>query len=101
MPKPVLDPSPRRYATAVTLVKRSARGLSSAPSTKSVADIESWLLQGALAEPDLHLLFESFAWRLVAAGVDIERASLHVARCTRRFLDLRGIGAVTTACAMR
>ncbi len=78
MPKPVLDPSPRRYATAVTLVKRSARGLSSAPSTKSVADVESWLLEGALAEPDLHLLFESLAWRLVAAGVDIERASLHV-----------------------
>ena len=73
-----LDPSPRRYASVVTLVKRGDRGPASAPKEVTYSDIESWLLGDALKEGDLLDLFESFVWRVVAAGSSLERASLHV-----------------------
>lgn len=78
MSKPALDPSPRHYPPAVSFIRRSARGAASCPATVSFTDIEAWLLKEALAETDLLLLFDSFAWRLVAAGSGLERASLHV-----------------------
>jgi adenylate cyclase len=74
----MLDPSPRKYPPAVSLIRRSSRGAASGLAAKSYADIELWLLEQALAETDLLLLFESFAWRLVAAGLSLDRASLHV-----------------------
>jgi adenylate cyclase len=73
-----LDPAPRHYAQAVTLVRRSARGPAAAPAACTLAEIESWLLYQAAREPDMLLLFESFAWRMVAAGMPLDRASVHV-----------------------
>jgi adenylate cyclase len=59
-------------------VKRSARGAASAPARLSVADIEHWLLHDAALEREMLLTFESFIWRMVAAGLPIDRASLHI-----------------------
>jgi adenylate cyclase len=73
-----LDPAPRRYPPAVTLVRRSARGAAAAPATDSFDAIESWLLHDAARERDMLLFVESFIWRLVAAGAPIERLSLHI-----------------------
>lgn len=78
MPAPGLDPSPRRYSPWVTLVRRSTRGAASAPERTTVDEIEGWLLGAAVRENDLLTLFESLAWRVVAAGLPLERASLHV-----------------------
>lgn len=73
-----LDPAPRNYPAAVTLVRRSARGPASAPGPTSFAAIETWLLHEAARERDMLLFVESFIWRLVAAGAPIERLSLHI-----------------------
>lgn len=73
-----LDHAPRQYAPAVTLVRRSARGPRAAPASCTVADIEQWLLREAAREPEMLLLFESFAWRMVAAGLPLDRASVHI-----------------------
>jgi len=73
-----LDPAPRSYASAATLLKRSARGPASAPAVTSAAEIEGWLLGEALHCVDQLDLFEQFVWRLVAAGLPLDRASLHV-----------------------
>ncbi len=78
MPAPGLDPSPRRYSPSVTLVRRSARGVAAAPERTTVDEIEVWLLGAAVRENDLLPLFESFVWRAVAAGLPLDRASLHV-----------------------
>lgn len=73
-----LDPAPRQYAAAVTLVRRSARGAASAPQSCTVADIENWLLYEAARESEMVLLFEQFIWRLVAARLPVDRASVHI-----------------------
>ena len=78
MADPVLDPAPRSYATAVSLIRRSDRGPAASPAATSIDDIAAWLLSEAMAESDLLALFESLAWRLVAAGIPLDRASLHV-----------------------
>ena len=78
MPAPGLDPSPRRYSPWVTLVRRSARGPAAAPERTTVEEIEAWLLGAAIREDDLLPLFESFVWRAAAAGLPLDRASLHV-----------------------
>ena len=72
-----LDPAPRSYPAAVTLMRRSSRGPASAPAHTTATEIEAWLLGDAIQENDLLTLFESLAWRLVAAGFPFERASLH------------------------
>ena len=77
-PPGALDPAPRQYPAAVTLVRRSARGPAAAPAVVSFADIEHWLLHEAAAEKDMLLFLESFLWRLVAAGGTIARVSLHI-----------------------
>jgi len=59
-------------------VRRSSRGAASAPATGSFADITAWLLKGAARETEMLLLFESFIWRLIAAGIPLDRASLHI-----------------------
>jgi len=59
-------------------VRRSSRGAASAPTTASFADITAWLLKGAARETEMLLLFESFIWRLIAAGIPLDRASLHI-----------------------
>jgi adenylate cyclase len=60
------------------LVRRSARGAAAAPARATIDGIEDWLLGEALRLDDLLLLFEALAWRLVAAGLPLDRASLHV-----------------------
>jgi adenylate cyclase len=78
MTQRALDPAPRRYPPAVTLVQRSARGIAAAPTGTTLAEIEHWLLHDATREKDLLLFLESFLWRLVVAGIPIDRVSLHM-----------------------
>src|SRR5262249_6202481 len=73
-----LDPSPRKYAPIVKLVRRSNKGATSAPQKTTYRDIENWFLNEALQEKAVLELFESFVWRVVAAGSSLERASLHI-----------------------
>lgn len=73
-----LDPMPRSYPPFVALQRRSARGAASAPGTTDFAAIESWLLGDAATEDDLLTFYESLVWRLVAAGLPLDRTSLHV-----------------------
>lgn len=73
-----IDPAPRRYADAVTLMRRAAGGRSSAPEHLTVAEVETWLLDEAVQISDLLTLFEAFVWRMVSAGLPLDRASLHV-----------------------
>lgn len=73
-----LDPAPRRYPPAVTLVRRSAIGAAAAPAATSFAAVESWLLHEATLQRDMLLFVESFIWRLVAAGAPLERVSVHI-----------------------
>jgi adenylate cyclase len=86
MPDPFHDPQqtakpaapPRSFPAGVTIVGRSARGATAAPAENSLSDIDAWLLKDAAREPEMLLLFESFIWRLIAAGVPLDRASLHI-----------------------
>lgn len=78
MPTARPDPAPRSYAPSVSLLRRIAGGPSTAPERTTVDEIEAWLLADALREDDQLPLFESFVWRLVAAGLPLDRASLHV-----------------------
>lgn len=75
---PPFDPSPRAYPPFVALVRRAARGRAAAPSGTTVRELEAWLLGDAVREDDMLDLFETFVWRLVAAGLPLDRASLHV-----------------------
>ena len=72
------DPSPRRYPSFVSLERRAARGPVAAPAETTIDAIAAWLLGDAMREDDLLPLFELFVWRLVAAGLPLDRASLHV-----------------------
>jgi adenylate cyclase len=76
--EPVSSQDPRSYPAGVTLVKRSARGAASAPDKVTIAEIEEWLLHGATLENDMLTLMESFIWRMIASGLPIDRASLHI-----------------------
>ena len=78
MPVRELDPAPRSYAASVSLMRRADRGPSAAPARTTVAEIEAWLLSDAARADDLLVLFEALAWRLVAAGAPLDRASVHV-----------------------
>lgn len=78
MTAPRPDTSPRSYPPFVTLLRRTSAGPATAPARMTPAEIESWLLAGAVAETDLLPLFESLAWRLIAADLPVDRASLHV-----------------------
>ncbi len=72
-----LDPAPRQYPTFVHLLARSARGLPSAGETRSFKDVEDWLLGDAINEESMLSLAESLAWRMVAAGLPVDRATIH------------------------
>jgi adenylate cyclase len=71
------DPAPRRYPPAVTLLRRGARGPAAAPAVSDPAQLEDWLLGDALAEEDMLGFFERLVWGIVAAGLPLDRASLH------------------------
>jgi len=71
-------PSDTAYPPFVSLLRSSRRGAGAAPARSDLADIEAWLLSDALKADDLLLLYEELLWRLVAAGLPLDRASLHV-----------------------
>ncbi|MFN3402012.1 MAG: adenylate/guanylate cyclase domain-containing protein [Ferrovibrio sp.] len=73
----MLDPAPRRYPPAVTLLRRAARGAAAAPAISDSAQLEDWLLGDALGEDDMLGFFERLVWGIVAAGIPLDRASLH------------------------
>ncbi|MEL6747090.1 MAG: adenylate/guanylate cyclase domain-containing protein [Pseudomonadota bacterium] len=73
-----IDPAPRTYPSSVALLKRSARRPDDDASTSTMMDVQSWLLTKALAIDDLLTLFEEFNWRLVATGLKLDRATLHI-----------------------
>jgi adenylate cyclase len=78
MNKAFLDPAPRTYAPYIYLTARSRRGPACAPETLSVDELKSWLLHEATRIDDVMLMFEEFMWRCKAAGVAIDRATLHI-----------------------
>ena len=78
MPPAPIDPSPRSYPRFVTLMRRSSDGRDAAPAETTAAAIEAWLLADAIAIEDLLPLYESLVWRMVAAGLPLARASVHV-----------------------
>jgi adenylate cyclase len=76
--RPKLDPAPRSYPEFITLVRRAARNTEAAPAETTMAQIEAWLLGPAIKENDLQALFQALVWRLVAAGLPLDRVSLHI-----------------------
>lgn len=78
MPVARPDPAPRTYPASVSLHRRADGGPAVAAGTASIADVEGWLLTDALGEEDVLPFFEQLCWRLVAAGLPLDRASLHV-----------------------
>lgn len=78
MPQPRLDPAPRQYPPFVALLRRAARGPAAAPQRTTANDIEAWLLREAIREDDMLPLYESLVWRLIAAGLPLDRSSVHV-----------------------
>lgn len=78
MPPIYLDPAPRSYPDFVHLLGRANRGEAAAGTTSTFADLEDWLLGEAINETDMLSLTESLAWRMVAAGLPIVRATIHV-----------------------
>lgn len=73
-----MDPSPRQYPTLVDLIRRSNNGRSTAPATTTCSEIREWLLADALGEEDLLPLLEALVWRLAAAGLPVDRVTVHV-----------------------
>ncbi|MEM7123489.1 MAG: adenylate/guanylate cyclase domain-containing protein [Pseudomonadota bacterium] len=72
-----LDPAPRRYTSGVMLRRRGeARPDDVARLGKP--DLETWLLNEAADEDDLLALFQAFAWRMVAAGLPVQRVGLSI-----------------------
>jgi len=63
----ILDPAPRSYPKAVTLVRRAPRGREISPTETTVAEIEDWLLGAAIGESDLLPLFHALVERKVPA----------------------------------
>lgn len=74
----VPDPAPRQYPPSVSLIRRAHSGRSAAPEAQTVAQVETWLLEEATRVGSLLDLFERFVWRLVVAGLPLDRASVHV-----------------------
>lgn len=76
---PAFPPPTPAYRTVegVRLVRRADRGPAAAPDRTTVEEIESWLFDDAARQKDLLPLLESFVWRLVAAGIPLERATFH------------------------
>jgi len=78
MPPIYLDPAPRSYPDFVHVLGRANRGESAAGTTSTFADLEEWLLGDAINEDSMLSLAESIAWRMVAAGLSVVRATIHV-----------------------
>ena len=63
---------PSRWCVVLPVVPAAA------PASCTVADLEHWLLRDAARETEMVLLFESLVWRMVAAGLPLDRASVHM-----------------------
>ncbi len=74
---PPPEPTPRHYPAMVSLLRRARFDRATLPPQDPAA-IEAWLLAEASRENDLLVLVQAFLWRLVAAGLPVQRASLHV-----------------------
>lgn len=77
-PQAILDPSPRSYPDAVKLVRRRKTDVAVEIGTDSLDAIFDWLLDDAIRERDLLVLFDTFCWRLAATDLLLDRMSLHV-----------------------
>ena len=73
-----IDHAPREYSNTVALLRRSVGGPLAPQRHSETQTVHDWLVGDALAENDLLALFEALNWRLVAAGLPLDRASLHV-----------------------
>lgn len=77
-PTEILDPAPRNYPDLIALLRRSSRYADRPPVFEDDVPMREWLLGEALGGDDLLFLFEEFLWRLIADGLPLDRASLHV-----------------------
>ncbi|MCG6205330.1 adenylate/guanylate cyclase domain-containing protein [Rhodopseudomonas sp. HC1] len=68
----------RVYPAGVTVIQRSQRGRSCVPATSTIEELQRWLLLEAAGERELLLTFEALMWRMNAAGLPIDRATLHI-----------------------
>jgi adenylate cyclase len=68
----------RQYPALVTLIRRANCGPAVAPEVSTCDEIRTWLLSDALGEKDLLPLFEALVWRMVAAGLPVDRITIHV-----------------------
>ncbi|MTH95458.1 adenylate/guanylate cyclase domain-containing protein [Roseibium sp. RKSG952] len=73
-----IDPAPRSYPEHVLLCDRSQRGAACAPAQQTTDEVRQWLLHEAIHADNLMLLYEEYLWRCRAAGLPIDRSSLHV-----------------------
>lgn len=73
-----MDPSPRQYPTLVALMRRLSNGPSVAPTRATCAQIREWLLSEAVGEEDLLPLLEQLVWRMAAAGLPVDRVTVHI-----------------------
>ncbi|MDN3718127.1 adenylate/guanylate cyclase domain-containing protein [Roseibium salinum] len=55
-----------------------AGGPDCAPAEQSLEDVRSWLLHEAARIDNVMLMFEEFMWRCKAAGLSIDRSTLHI-----------------------
>ena len=74
----VIDPRPRQYPDLVTLMRRSDRGAAVAPERIDCDGICRWLLGDAVRDDDLLTLLESLLWRMAAADLPVDRATVHI-----------------------
>ncbi len=65
------------YAAGVRLSRRATSGPSAAAGIGSVDELEAWLLSEAMSETDMLPIIERFVWSSVAAGLPIDRLSVH------------------------
>lgn len=72
-----LDPAPRSYTSGVMLRRRGEVKAADA-ARLGEPDLETWLLNEAADEDDLLALFQAFAWRMVAAGLPVQRVGLSI-----------------------
>ena len=73
-----LDPAPRAYPRTVSLIRRGTAGPAAAPPGTTLAGIEDWLLGDAVNQTDMMAKVEGLVWRLVAAGLAVDRVTFHI-----------------------
>lgn len=78
--RPYLDPN------NLVFVKKFERAESDRPNSESIAGIAAWLIGPARRISSFTEMFDEFAWRLVAAGLPLLRASVHSGTLHPQFL---------------